>query len=225
VVAAPATTARSQELRLRITEIFRSIQGESTLVGLPTTFVRLTGCPLRCGYCDTAYAFQGGDWKSGSDILQTVDGLGVQHVCVTGGEPLAQKQAPQLLQMLCDAGYTVSLETSGALPINVIDRRVMVVMDVKTPSSGESHRNLAANRNELKHGDQVKFVVGDRVDFEWGLAWLGEQALSNGVEVLWSPVWNTLPLADLAAWVSTPGVPGRMQIQLHKVIWGEEPGR
>jgi len=225
MTAVPATTVRSQELRLRITEIFRSIQGESTLAGLPTTFVRLTGCPLRCGYCDTAYAFQGGDWMTGPDILDRVREHAVSRVCVTGGEPLAQKQAPALLAMLCDAGFAVSLETSGALPIDTVDARVTVVMDVKTPSSGESHRNLAANRTQLKSGDQLKFVVADRADFDWGLGWLAERPLHDGVEVLWSPVWNALPLSDLADWVCEPGIPGRMQVQLHKFIWGEEQGR
>lgn len=224
-MAAPATPQRSQELRLRITEIFRSVQGESTLAGLPTTFVRLTGCPLRCGYCDTAYAFQGGQWMSGADIEQTVERFGVRQVCVTGGEPLAQKGAPALLTQLCDAGYTVSLETSGALPIVGLDPRAIIVMDVKTPSSGESARNLEANRQALKAGDQVKFVVGETSDLHWCRDWLREAALPAGVEVLWSPVWETMPLPELADWVAGAGVPGRLQVQLHKIIWGQEPGR
>lgn len=224
-MAAPATPHRSQELRLRITEIFRSVQGESTLAGLPTTFVRLTGCPLRCGYCDTAYAFQGGQWMTGSEILDTVQDFSVRHVCVTGGEPLAQKAAPALLSTLCDAGYTVSLETSGALPIEGLDERVIVVMDVKTPSSGECSRNLATNPQALKSGDQVKFVVGESADLDWCRQWLRDAALPAGVEILWSPVWETMSLPELAEWVASSGVPGRLQLQMHKIIWGQEPGR
>lgn len=224
IESASVTSSRLSQTRLKITEIFQSIQGESTLVGLPTTFVRLTGCPLRCVYCDTAYAFQGGEWKEVDEILVETR-KGPQHVCVTGGEPLAQKAVTSLLSALCDAGHTVSLETSGALSIAPVDARVIVVMDVKTPSSQESHRNLESNAAHLKPGDQVKFVIGDRADFDWSLQWLQARQLSQSVEVLWSPIWDAVQLRDLAQWVVDCGVPGRMQVQLHKFIWGQEQGR
>lgn len=225
MTAAATSGVATQTRRLKITEIFRSIQGESTLAGLPTTFVRLTGCPLRCGYCDTAYAFHGGNYQTVDEILATVRALGPRHVCVTGGEPLAQRGAPDLLQALCDAGHVVSLETSGALPIAGLDARVIVVMDVKTPSSGEAHRNLADNVPALKPGDQVKFVIGDRSDFDWAAQWLDAHPRADGVEVLWSPEHARLMPADLAEWVIDGAVPGRLQLQMHKLIWGEEPGR
>lgn len=225
MTAVATTGVATTQRRLKITEIFRSIQGESTLAGLPTTFVRLTGCPLRCGYCDTEYAFHGGAYQDIDAVVAETGRLATQHVCVTGGEPLAQRAAPALLTALCDAGHVVSLETSGALPIAGLDARVIVVMDVKTPSSGESHRNLDDNPAQLKAGDQVKFVIGERGDFEFARDWLDQHRLVDGVHVLWSPEYPRMAPAELAQWLIDSGVTGRLQLQLHKLIWGEVPGR
>jgi len=209
---------------LRITEIFCSLQGESSLVGLPTVFVRLTGCPLRCGYCDTSYAFKGGETRALDTILEEVAAFGVEHVTVTGGEPLAQKDCSLLLVALCDAGYRVSLETSGALDIADVDKRVKRVMDIKTPSSGEVDRNLWSNLELLTSADEVKFVIGDRDDYDWSKAILREHALVSRCSVLFSPVYEALEARMLADWIIADRLPVRFQIQLHKLLWGDRPG-
>ena len=211
--------------RLRITEIFHSLQGEAASVGWPTVFVRLTGCPLRCGYCDTAYAFHGGQWWEIDAILDEVAKHGARHVCVTGGEPLAQKRCIDLLKRLCDAGYDVSLETSGAIDIGAVDPRVARVVDLKTPGSGEHGRNLTENIALLTPRDQVKFVICDRADYDWALAMLREHDLPSRCEVLFSPSYHQLPARELAEWMLADHAPARFQIQLHKILWGEEIGR
>ncbi|HEX6559257.1 MAG TPA: 7-carboxy-7-deazaguanine synthase QueE [Longimicrobiales bacterium] len=210
---------------MRISEIFSSIQGEGDAVGWPTVFVRLTGCPLRCTWCDTAYAFEGGDWRSLDEILAVVGRHGVRHVCVTGGEPLAQKRCIDLLSRLCDAGYEVSLETSGALDISAVDPRVRRVMDLKAPGSGEAGRNLWGNLDCLGARDQVKFVLADRADYEWAVGVVREHDLAARCMVLFSPVYGMLHPRALAEWILESRLPVRLQIQLHKVLWGEEPGR
>ncbi|HKI74764.1 MAG TPA: 7-carboxy-7-deazaguanine synthase QueE [Pseudomonadales bacterium] len=210
---------------LRITETFYSLQGESNLAGLPTAFVRLTGCPLRCQYCDTAYAFQGGEVREIAEILETVAGYGARHVCVTGGEPLAQPGCLALLTQLCDAGYGVSLETSGALDISGVDSRVVVVLDLKTPGSGEVARNRYENMDKLKVTDQVKFVICDRQDYEWSTFKVAEYNLPDRVsDVLFSASHEQLEASELAAWILADRLPVRMQIQLHKYLWGNKPG-
>lgn len=211
--------------RLRLTEIFLSVQGESRSAGWPTVFVRLTGCPLRCTYCDTAYAFQGGEWWEIDAILAEVARHGVRHVCVTGGEPLAQKRCTVLLEKLCEAGYAVSLETSGAIDIANVDTRVSRVLDLKTPASGEMHRNLLSNLPRLTPHDQVKFVICDRADYEWARGMLAEHALAERCEVLFSPSYGQQSARDLAEWIIADRLPVRFQVQLHKVLWGEETGR
>lgn len=211
--------------RLRITEIFRSLQGEGDAVGFPTVFVRLTGCPLRCQYCDTTYAFSGGQWRSIDDILARVAQLRTRHVCVTGGEPLAQRNCLPLLSRLCDAGYEVSLETSGALPVGEVDARVRRVVDVKTPASGESGRNLLGQLGTLGDRDQIKFVICDRADYEWSRNVLAERGLPARAMVLFSPSHEQLPARQLADWILEDQLPVRLQVQLHKLLWGNEPGR
>ena len=211
--------------RLRLTEIFHSLQGEARSVGWPTVFVRLTGCPLRCGYCDTAYAFHGGAWWEMDAILAEVTKHGARHVCVTGGEPLAQKRCIDLLARLCDAGFDVSLETSGALDIGSVDPRVSRVMDLKTPGSGELSRNLLENIPLLTSRDQVKFVLCDRGDYDWALQMLRDHDLPSRCDVLFSPSYGQLPPRELAEWMLADRVPARFQLQLHKVLWGEEIGR
>lgn len=212
-------------VELRITEIFLSLQGEARTVGLPTVFVRLTGCPLRCGYCDSAYAFYGGNKISLHDILAEVDGFGARYVCVTGGEPLAQQDTRHLLKALCDSGKNVSLETSGAMSIADIDPGVSIVMDIKTPGSGESHRNLAENIPLLQQKDQVKFVLCSREDYEWARFKINEMLLEQRVgEILFSPSHGVLNPRDLADWIIADRLPVRMQIQLHKYLWGDIPG-
>lgn len=208
---------------LRITEIFLSLQGESSLVGMPTVFVRTTGCPLRCVYCDTAYAFAGGRLMSHAEILAEVDALVVRHVTVTGGEPLAQPSTPGLLASLCDRGYTVSLETSGALDVSALDPRVIRVVDVKTPASGEATRNLWSNLACLSARDEVKFVIASRADYEWSRAQV--RAWDCAAEVLFSPVHGSLAARQLADWIVADRLPVRFQLQLHKLLWGDEPGR
>ena len=210
--------------QLRITEIFYSLQGESCSVGLPTIFVRLTGCPLRCGYCDTAYAFQGGEWLELDEILKQVADLKCQTICVTGGEPLAQKACSEFLTQLCDAGYQVSLETSGSLDISSVDERVVTVMDLKTPSSGEVEKNLYRNIEHLREHDQLKFVISDREDFDWACEQLNKYELSKRCEVLFSPVFSELEPTQLADWILAEHLPVRMQVQLHKLLWGDKPG-
>jgi 7-carboxy-7-deazaguanine synthase len=214
----------SEAPRLKLTEIFHSLQGESTTVGLPTVFVRLTGCPLRCQYCDTAYAFHGGNWWTLPDILQRVAEFGARHVCVTGGEPLAQPNCLPLLSALCDAGYQVSLETSGAMAVEQVDARVMRVVDVKTPGSGEEANNLYAQLGTLTNHDQVKFVICDRADYDWSVARLRELALAERCTVLFSPSHEQLPARELADWILADRLPVRFQLQLHKYLWGNVPG-
>lgn len=211
--------------RLRITEIFLSLQGESRSVGWPTVFIRLTGCPLRCGYCDTTYAFQGGEWLSLDDILARTAAFGVRHVTVTGGEPLAQKACLPLLTRLCDAGYEVSLETGGALDVARVDPRVVKVMDLKTPGSGEVERNRWCNLEHLNPSDQIKFVLCDRADYEWAREQLVEYGLPEICEVLFSPVQGRLAPRELADWIVADRLPVRFQIQLHKYLWGDVAGK
>lgn len=210
--------------QLRITEIFHSLQGESVTVGLPTVFVRLTGCPLRCQYCDTAYAFTGGEHREMEAILAEVQSYQCQHVCVTGGEPLAQPGCIALLKNLCDAGYSVSIETSGARDIAEVDQRVMVVMDLKTPDSLESDKNRLANLDFLKPSDQIKFVLCSEVDYEWAKAMLTEHRLTERVQVLFSPSWGQLNPTDLANWIVRDKLAVRFQLQLHKILWNDAPG-
>jgi 7-carboxy-7-deazaguanine synthase len=209
---------------LRITEIFHSLQGESRPVGYPTAFVRLTGCPLRCGYCDTAYAFHGGQRVAVPEVLARVLDYQVRHVCVTGGEPLAQPACRELLTALCDAGYLVSLETSGALDIASVDRRVAIVLDLKTPGSGECARNLWDNLKHLKGDDQVKFVICNRADYDWAREQLRQHDLTRICEVLFSPAWDEQPARELADWILADRLPVRLQVQLHKYLWGNVPG-
>jgi 7-carboxy-7-deazaguanine synthase len=211
--------------RLRITEIFLSLQGESRTVGIPTVFVRLTGCPLRCLYCDTTYAFKGGEPADLEEVLQRVADYGVRYVTVTGGEPLAQAACLDLLTALCDRGHEVSLETSGALDVGNVDVRVVKVLDFKTPASGESGRNLLANLDHLTPRDQVKLVICDRADYDWAKARLAEHDLARRCEVLFSPSYGQLEAHVLAEWILHDRLPVRFQIQLHKVLWGEERGR
>ena len=214
----------SEAPRLKITEIFYSLQGESTFVGLPTVFVRLTGCPLRCHYCDTAYAFSGGEWMGLPDILKRVSELGARFVCVTGGEPLAQRECLPLLRALCDAGYQVSLETSGAMAIDQVDARVSRVVDIKTPGSGEEARNLYAQLATLRAHDQIKFVITDRQDYDWSATKIRELQLDKRCTVLFSPSHEQLPARELADWVLADQLPVRFQLQLHKYLWGNVPG-
>jgi len=211
--------------RLKLTEIFLSIQGEADAVGWPTVFVRLTGCPLRCTYCDTEYAFYGGHWHEQSDVLAQVASYGVKHVCVTGGEPLAQKGCAAFLVALCDAGYNVSLETSGAMDIAQADTRVARVVDIKTPASGEVERNRWQNLALLTARDQLKFVICDRADYEWSRAQVSERKLNEQAMVLFSPSAAQLPAVQLAEWILADRVPVRMQVQLHKVLWGNVAGK
>ena len=211
-------------MSLRVFEIFHSIQGESSRVGLPTVFVRLTGCPLRCGYCDTEYAFHGGSTQSFDEILAQVAEHQAQYVCVTGGEPLAQKPCLELLTLLCDAGYSVSIETSGAMDISLVDQRVSVIMDIKTPGSGEVAKNLWSNIEHLKSKDEVKFVLCSRDDYEWAKQILAEYAITTKCAVLFSPVYQQVNPAELAEWVLADKLCVRMQVQLHKVLWGEKQG-
>jgi len=211
--------------RLRVTEIFYSLQGETRSVGLPTVFVRLTGCPLRCGYCDTAYAFHGGQWLGFKHILGEVAQYAPRYVTVTGGEPLAQRACIGLLKQLCDQDYEVSLETSGALDVGMVDKRVVIVMDLKTPGSGEVAKNRYANIALLAAKDQVKFVLCDRADYEWSRATLAEQRLTERCEVLFSPAYGRLDPATLADWILQDRLAVRLQIQLHKLLWGDARGR
>lgn len=210
---------------LRISEIFLSIQGETRTVGLPTVFVRLTGCPLRCQYCDTAYAFTGGETRSLEQVLEQVAGFATPAVTITGGEPLAQRGCPALLAALCDRGFQVSLETGGAMDISAVDPRVDVVMDLKTPGSGESARNRYQNLALLKGGDQVKFVICDRADYDWAREQLAAHDLPARCQVLFSPSHGQLPAAELADWILADRLPVRFQIQLHKYLWGDVRGR
>ena len=210
---------------LRITEIFLSLQGESSTVGLPTVFVRLTGCPLRCVYCDTTYAFKGGENRNIDAIVDEVLSFGVQHVTVTGGEPLAQKRCINLLRVLCDKGLSVSLETSGAIDVSDVDPRVMKVMDLKTPSSGELTRNLMSNLEYLNAQDEVKFVIGDEADYDWSVEQLKTHAIDERCKVLFSPVQGQFSPTELADRIVADRLPVRFQFQLHKLLWGNKPGK
>ncbi|MCU7860752.1 MAG: 7-carboxy-7-deazaguanine synthase QueE [Candidatus Thiodiazotropha sp. (ex Lucinoma kastoroae)] len=211
--------------QLRITEIFLSLQGEGRHAGCPSVFIRLTGCPLRCHYCDTRYAFSGGEWCSVEVILQQVDKLKAEHVCVTGGEPLAQQACNELLTRLCDAAYRVSLETSGALDISKVDSRVTRVVDLKTPGSGEMERNLMSNLEYLTAHDQVKFVITSRADYEWSRDLLQRYRLADKCEVLFSPAQEEQNATELAEWLVEDRLQARFQLQLHKLLWGDQPGR
>ena len=209
---------------LRVSEIFFSLQGESTRVGLPTVFVRLTGCPLRCTWCDTTHAFSGGDSRSITDVLGRVAAYCCKTVCVTGGEPLAQAACPPLLTALCDAGYDVSLETSGALDIAGVDPRVSRIVDLKAPDSGECDRNRWENLDLLRPTDELKIVLASRADYEWAKkSTLAGRQLP--CPILFSPVWDRLPPAELAQWILDDGLPVRFQLQLHKILWGDTRGR
>ena len=211
--------------RLKITEIFFSLQGEADTVGIPTVFVRLTGCPLRCQYCDTEYAFYGGEWSSIDQVLTEVARHGTRYVCVTGGEPLAQRNCLKLLARLCDAGYRVSLETSGALDVTSVDPRVVRVVDIKTPGSNECERNRLENLDDLRASDQLKFVICDRADYDWSRAFIAEHSLVGRCPILFSPSHEQLKAVDLANWILEDHLPVRLQIQLHKYLWGNVPGK
>jgi 7-carboxy-7-deazaguanine synthase len=221
---ASSTPAAAIAERLRITEIFHSIQGEADAIGWRTVFVRLTGCPLRCVWCDTEYSFYGGNWHAIDDILAEVASHGARHVCVTGGEPLAQKRCLILLRKLCDAGYEVSLETSGALDVSMVDPRVRKVMDLKAPDSGESQRNLWSNLDHLLPHDQIKIVIASRTDYEWARAMLAEHALADRCMVLFSPVHGAVEPRDLAEWIIADKLDVRFQLQLHKLLWNDAAG-
>lgn len=209
---------------LRISEIFFSLQGETSRVGLPTVFVRLTGCPLRCGYCDTAYAFTGGETLPVAAVMKQVSGYRARYVTVTGGEPLAQKNCPVLLTALCDAGYSVSLETSGALDLAHVDKRVSKIMDIKTPGSGEAGKNNWDNLAHLTPQDEIKFVLCDEADYRWAAELIQSKRLADVCPVLLSPVHGKVNPTQLADWILRDRLPVRMQLQLHKLLWGEQPG-
>ncbi|MBV1959897.1 MAG: 7-carboxy-7-deazaguanine synthase QueE [Pseudomonadales bacterium] len=214
------------EQLLKITEVFYSLQGESLSVGLPTTFIRLTGCPLRCGYCDTSYAFRGGKPYSTTQLIEKVGDYNTRHICITGGEPLAQKGVHELICLLCDKGYSVSLETSGAMDVSMVDKRVSIVMDIKTPGSGEVARNLYKNIEHLSDMDQIKFVICDREDYLWAKQQVIDRNLSQQVgAVLFSASVDELEFRNLADWIVEDQLPVRFQMQLHKLIWDDEPGR
>ena len=220
-----APVPASREGMLKISEIFHSLQGEARAAGWPTVFIRLTGCPLRCVYCDSEYAFFGGEWMHFDDILAATAQHAVRHVCVTGGEPLAQRRCLQLLERLCDAGYEVSLETSGAMDVSAVDARVSRVVDVKTPASGEVARNRWQNLEVLTAKDQLKFVLASEEDYQWAREQIHTRQLDQICEVLFSPVWEGVNPTDLAEWVLADRLPVRVQIQLHKVLWGDLPGK
>ncbi len=215
----------AKDERLRINEIFHSLQGEADAVGFPTVFVRLTGCPLRCQYCDTEYAFHQGDWRNIDGILAEVRPFGASHVCVTGGEPLAQPNCLKLLARLCDEGFDVSLETSGALDIAAVDSRVVRVVDVKTPGSREAGRNKVDNFKLLTRRDQVKFVICSREDFDWSKAFIEEHGIAGRCQILFSPSYTQVSPTALAEWILADRLNVRFQLQLHKILWGDVPGK
>jgi len=215
----------TDSLTLRVSEVFLSLQGETSRAGLPTVFVRLTGCPLRCRWCDTTYSFQGGETVTLTSLLARVAECGVPTVCVTGGEPLAQKNCPALLTALCDAGYSVSLETSGALDVSSVDPRVSRIVDIKAPESGEEARNRWENLSHLTPHDEIKFVLASRADYDWAREGIRAQKLAQVCPVLVSPVQGELQPAQLAEWVLADRLPVRMQLQLHKILWGNTPGK
>jgi 7-carboxy-7-deazaguanine synthase len=220
-----ARTPRAPAPRLRVNEIFHSLQGEADAVGFPSVFVRLTGCPLRCRYCDTEYAFHAGEWFDVAAIVERVRGYRTRHVCVTGGEPLAQPHCLTLLTRLCDLGLAVSLETSGALDIGGVDPRVVRVVDVKTPDSGESARNLIRNFSRLTARDQLKFVICSRGDYDWSKGFVAEHGLIERCQVLFSPSHGQVPPVTLAEWILADRLAVRFQLQLHKILWGDVPGK
>ena len=224
--AVAAAAEQEAAPRLKITEIFFSIQGEACFSGWPTVFVRLTGCPLRCQYCDTAYAFSGGEWRTFDEIDHQIRDYGARYVCVTGGEPLAQPRCASFLTALCDAGFDVSLETSGAIDIAPVDERVSRVVDLKTPGSHESQRNRWENLALLTPHDALKFVICDRADYDWSRATIVER-FPHGAPcpVFFSPSFEQLPARDLADWILADHLPVRLQVQLHKVLWGDVRGR
>lgn len=217
-------TEKRLQNQLRITEIFYSLQGESTKMGLPTVFIRLTGCPLRCQFCDTSYAFSGGNMISVDNLLDRVASFGCQQICVTGGEPLAQPGCIALLKRLCDTGYSVSLETSGALSIADVDERVMIVMDLKTPGSGESDKNKLTNIPYLKQQDQIKFVLCNREDYQWACQMITDHQLEKHAQILFSPSCEQLNPTQLADWIIQDRLSVRFQLQMHKILWNDEPG-
>ncbi|MBL0123338.1 MAG: 7-carboxy-7-deazaguanine synthase QueE [Betaproteobacteria bacterium] len=220
-----ATVSRRDRIsELRVNEIFFSLQGESTRVGLPTVFIRLTGCPLRCGYCDTAYAFHDGITRTIDDVLAEVATHPTRYVCVTGGEPLAQRNCLLLLSRLCDAGLSVSLETSGAIDIAEVDARVSRIMDIKTPGSGESGKNIRENLARITSHDEIKFVITSEADYVWSVAMLREEKLAERCTVLFSPSYADVRPEQLAGWILRDALPVRMQLQLHKILWGEKRG-
>jgi 7-carboxy-7-deazaguanine synthase len=219
VAAVPAAA------RLKITETFYSLQGEADAVGWPTFFIRLTGCPLRCQYCDTAYAFHGGEWRTVAALAEEARASGARHVCVTGGEPLAQKQCLALLATLCEAGFCVSLETSGAIDASAVDPRVVRVIDVKTPGSGEAHRNIDLAVQDLRPTDLLKFVICHRADYEWSRDRVRGERLDTHCPVLFSPSYQQQSAGELADWILADRLPVRLQVQLHKLLWGDVPGR
>jgi len=221
---AAAADGREQPDRVKVSELFVSLQGEALTSGVPTAFVRLTGCPLRCRYCDTAYAFTGGDWQSFEEILARVGEFGVEHVCVTGGEPLAQPRCLKLLTVLCNAGYAVSLETSGAMDIGPVDPRVSRILDIKTPGSGEAERNRWENLELLTERDALKIVITDRADYEWAKSLLVGRPAAP-CPVFFSPSFSELAATELADWILADRLPVRLQLQLHKILWGDERGR
>ena len=223
-----STKSHSPESRagmLKITEIFHSLQGEARDAGRPTVFIRLTGCPLRCVYCDSEYAFYGGDWMHIDEVMKKAATYQTQYVCVTGGEQLAQKRCHALLKKLCDAAYRVSLETSGAIDVSQVDERVSRVVDIKTPDSGEAGRNLWANLDVLTEHDQLKFVICSREDYDWAIAEIRSRGLEQKLELLFSPAWGQLDATELADWVLQDQLDVRLQLQLHKLLWGDVPGK
>ena len=211
-------------MSLKIYEIFHSLQGETSRIGLPTVFVRMTGCPMRCTYCDTEYAFSGGSNMQIANILAKIAEFGTQYVTVTGGEPLAQKECYVLLQVLCDGDYSVSLETGGAMDIASVDARVSIILDIKTPGSNEEKNMLWSNVNHLKTKDEIKFVLCNRDDYDWAKAKITELKLSEKCPILFSPSYHQLSAETLAGWILADKLPVRMQVQLHKILWGEKQG-
>ncbi|MEY2928957.1 MAG: 7-carboxy-7-deazaguanine synthase [Pseudomonadota bacterium] len=210
--------------QLKIFEIFYSLQGESSRVGLPTIFIRLSGCPMRCHYCDTAYAFQGGSMMAMDEIIKTIKKYDTRYVTVTGGEPLAQKEVLSLLKVLADQNYEVSLETGGGLSIKEVDPRIKIILDIKTPESGEEKKNYWDNLNLIHSKDEIKFVLCSREDYDWAKKILNQYKLTEKCDVLFSPVYQKLNTTDLGNWILEDQLPVRMQIQLHKLLWGEKPG-
>jgi len=215
----------SRQGKLKINELFHSLQGEARDAGKPTVFIRLTGCPLRCVYCDSEYAFHGGDWMHIDQIMGKIAAYQTRYVCVTGGEPLAQKRCHDLLNKLCDAGYQVSLETSGAVDVSQVDKRVSRVVDIKTPDSGEAGRNLWTNLDVLTPHDQIKFVICSREDYDWVVAAIRSRGLEQKLDILFSPAWGQLDATKLADWVLQDQLNVRVQLQLHKILWGDVPGK